>query len=389
VKRTRDRGVALILALLVLVILVVVIMQMSASSLHNRTVADNHLADLQNAYGARAGYARALLFLQADTEEKPDVDSLAERWAQPIEFELGRAQVKVTIVDCERFLNVNQVVNDKGEQVPAVCDQLRRLVKALRFTPDIADRIIDYIDADTKGEFEAKAKNERLYTLEELLRIDGLTPEIFYGGMINGEKRKGLREFLTIWPRTTGDSSTTGTPANTDPAATTPSTGTTVAPNAATGSTTGMVNINTAPSEVLQCLSDQMTPVMAEAIVAYRTQPGPDGKPQVFNQVDELKRVQGMGDALYNDLNGKITVKSQTFEIRCRGTVGKVEKTWAYVVQRKAGSSTPTTAGTPPADPAATAAAPATSATAPPTLTLIGSQMLTDFASIKPPETQN
>jgi len=84
VKRTRDRGVALILALLVLVILVVVIMQMSASSLHNRTVADNHLADLQNAYGARAGYARALLFLQADTEEKPDVDSLAERWAQPI-----------------------------------------------------------------------------------------------------------------------------------------------------------------------------------------------------------------------------------------------------------------------------------------------------------------
>jgi type II secretory pathway component PulK len=374
----------------VLVILVVVIMQMSASSLHNRTVADNHIADLQNAYGARAGYARALLFLQADTEEKPDVDSLLERWAQPIEFELGRAQVHVTIVDCERFLNVNQVVNDKGEQVPAVCDQLRRLVKALRFTPDIADRIIDYIDADSKGEFEAKAKNERLYTLEELLRIDGLTPEIVYGGMINGEKRKGLREFLTIWPRIMGDSNTTGTPANTDPAATTTSTGTTVAPNAATGSTTGMVNINTASSEVLQCLSDQMTPVMADAIVTYRTTPGPDGKPQVFGQVDELKRVQGMGDALYNDLNGKITVKSQTFEIRCRGTVGKVEKTWAYVVQRKASSSSSTAAGTPPTDPAAaTTAAPATSANTPPALTLIGSQMLTDFASIKPPETQN
>lgn len=385
-KRSRDRGVALILALLVLVILVVVIMQMSASSLHNRTVADNHLADLQNAYGARAGYARALLFLQADSEEKPDVDSLLERWAQPIEFELGRAQVRVTIVDCERFLNVNQVVNDKGEQVPAVCDQLRRLVKALRFTPDIADRIIDYIDADTKGEFEAKAKNDRLYTLEELLRIDGLTPEIVYGGMINGEKRKGLREFLTIWPRTSVDTGAT-TPTDPAAAATPPSTGTTVAPNAATGSTTGMVNINTAPAEVLQCLSDQMTPVMAQAIVDYRNQPGPDGKPQVFNQVDELKRVQGMGDALYNDLNGKITVKSQTFEIRCRGTVGKVDKTWAYVVQRKGGAASPTTAGTDPA--AAAAATPATTATTPPALTLIGSQMLTDFASIKPPESQN
>jgi type II secretory pathway component PulK len=387
VKRTRDRGVALILALLVLVILVVVILQMTASSLHNRTVADNHLADLQNSYGARAGYARALLFLQADGEERGDVDSLTERWAQPIDFDLGRAQVRVSIVDCERFLNLSQLVNDKGEQVPAMCDQLRRLVKVLRFTPDIADRIIDYIDADSKGEFEAKAKNDRLYTMEELLRIDGITPEIVYGGLIKGEQRKGLREFLTIWPRTTGDGS-----GSTDPAAAAaaPSTGTTVAPTAATGMTVGQVNINTASSEVLQSLSDLMTPVMADAIVAYRSQLGTDGKPQDFNQLDDLKRVQGMSDGLFNDLNGKITVKSQTFEIRCRGTVGKVEKTWVYVVQRQGGSpsqpsSTP--AATPP-DPAAATPATAAPASGASTLTLIGSQLLTDFASLKPPDTE-
>jgi hypothetical protein len=186
-----------------------------------------------------------------------------------------------------------------------------------------------------------------------------------------------------------GDSGTTPPATGTTPPPTTPDTGTTVAPNAATGSTTGQVNINTASSEVLQALSDLMTPILADAIVAYRTQPGTDGKPQVFNQVDELKRVQGMSDALYNDLNGKITVKSQTFEIRCRGTVGKVEKAWVYVVQRKASASTPATAGTPPTPPDPAAATPATAAPTAPPLTLIGSQMLTDFASIKPPETQN
>lgn len=375
VKRTRDRGVALILALLVLVILVVIIMQMTTSSLHNRTVAENHLADLQNSYAARAGYQRALLFLQADTDERPDVDSLLERWAVPIEFDLGRSQVRVTILDCERFLNLSQLVNDKGEQIPAVCDQLRRLVKVLRFTPDIADRIIDYVDADSKGEFEAKAKNDRLYNVEELLRIEGITPEMVYGGLINGERRKGLREFVTIWPKSTGDSGTAGTTAA-------PTAGT-----AATGSTTGQININTASSEILQSLSDQMTPVIADAIVAYRTQSGTDGKPQEFSQVDDLKRVQGMSDGLYNDLSGKITVKSLTFEIRCRGAVGKVEKTWVYVVQRKAGTGTPAPAGAPPPQPDPNAAPPAPTAPTPPALTLIGSQMMTDFASIKPPET--
>src|SRR5262245_27567205 len=72
VRKRKDEGIALILALLVLVILVVVILQMTASSLHNRTLAENHLADLQNTYGARAGYQRALIFLQLDLEKAPE-----------------------------------------------------------------------------------------------------------------------------------------------------------------------------------------------------------------------------------------------------------------------------------------------------------------------------
>jgi len=361
VKRTRDEGVALILALLVLVILVVVILQMSASSLHNRTVAENHLADLQNAYGARAGYARAVLFLQADAEERPEVDTLQERWASPIEFELGKAQVHVTICDAERFINLSQLVDDKGEQNPVVVGELRRLVKLLHHTPDIADRIIDYIDADSKGEFESRARNDRLYNLEELLRIDGITPEIVYGGTFAGEERKGLREFLTIWPRTTGDAS----------------------------AGVGQVNLNTAGSEVLQSLSDLMLPTMAEAIVAFRTQPAADGKPSQFEKVEDLKRVQGISDGLLADLAGKVTVKSSTFEIRCRGTVGRVEKSWVYVVQRKVSSASTTgTGATPPPATPPSSGTPATGTPAPtaPAVTLIGSQMLNDFASIKPPE---
>jgi general secretion pathway protein K len=357
VKRRKDEGIALILALLVLVILVVVILQMTASSLHNRTLAENHLSDLQNTYGARSGYHRALIFLESDLEKSPDVDSLLERWASPIDFELGKAHVRVTISDSERCINLSQLTNDKGEVVPAVASQLRRLVKILRFTPDIADRILDYVDADSRGEFEARAKNDKLINLEELLRIEGLTPEIVYGGLINGEERKGLREFLTIWPKTPAE-----------------------------GSQPGMLNVNTAPSEVLQSLSDEMTAGVADAIVAYRSQPANGSKEQSpeFRKPEDLKRVQGMSDGIYNSIASQITVKSSTFEIRARGTVGKVEKAWIYVVQRKGGGATP--AGvTPPPAPAGnqTPAAPSAAGH-----TLIGAQALNDFTSAKPPDVE-
>lgn len=352
-KRRKDRGIALILALLVLVILVVVVLQMAASSLHNRTLAENHLSDLQNTYGARAGLTRALLYLQADQETAADVDSLQETWASPIEFELGKAHVRVQICDAERFINLSMLSNEKGEPNAPVVAQLKRLIKNLKLTPDIADRIIDYIDGDTKGEFEARAKNDKLFNLDELLRIEGITPEIVYGGVFPDGERKGLREFLTIWPKTAEGAAAPGT-----------------------------VNINTAPVEVLWSLSDLMTQGVAEAIVAYRTQPGPDGKPQEFTKPDDLKRVQSMNDGIYNSLAGQIAVKSSTFEVRARGTVGKVEKAWVYVVQRKSGGGTGTP-GTPPppAPPSGTPAAPSK-----PTLTLVGVQPLNDFTSAKPDE---
>ena len=124
-RRGRERGIALLLALLVLVILAVVVVQMTVSSLHTKTVAENHLADLQNTYGVRAGYHQAVLFLRSDFEQGADVDSLGERWAQPIDFDLGLAHVQVSIQDTERSISLSQLVNDQGEANPVVVGQLR------------------------------------------------------------------------------------------------------------------------------------------------------------------------------------------------------------------------------------------------------------------------
>ncbi|HEX7899141.1 MAG TPA: type II secretion system protein GspK [Planctomycetota bacterium] len=328
--RSRDRGIALILALLVLVLLIVLVGQMAIGTRQDRVLAENRVADLQNTYGARAGYHRAALVLQADLELAAEVDSLGERWAQPIDFELGQAKVSTLILDCERFISLAQLVNDKGEVNPPVAAQLRRLVRALRHPPDTADRIIDYIDADNKGSYESRARNERLMNAEELLRVEGLAPETLYGGTIAGEVRKGLLDFVTVWPRVAAPGGATATP--------------------------GAVNVNTAPQEVLEALSDEMTPALAGAVAAFRMTPGEDGRPQGFKKVEDLKSVPGLG-ALYEGIAASCVVKASTFEIRARSTVRNVEKAWVFVAQRGQKG-----------------------------LTLLSQQRLNDFATAKPPD---
>ncbi len=348
-RRTRDGGVALLLALLVLVILILLVNQMTVTSLHDRTISENHLADLQNTYGTRSGYHQALLFLQDDTERAPNVDSLRERWASPLSVQLGRADVQVTVLDTERFISLARLVNDKGEVNATVAAQLRRLVRILRHPPDTADRIIDYIDADTKGSYESRARNDRLMNAEELLRVEGMEPEVLYGGTVAGEPRKGILEFVTVWPRMAL--------APPPPAA---SGGTPPPPPEEPGTAApALVNLNTAPAEVLEALSDEMTPQAAQAIVSWRLQPAADAQPQQFSSVDEIKNVPGLPSSVADSIKNACTVKATTFEIRAKSRVGNVEKTWVYVVARESGDKK--------------------------SLKLLSSQRLNDFVTAKPP----
>jgi general secretion pathway protein K len=307
-RSRRDRGIALILVLLVLAVLIAVVGQMAISSLHDRTVAENHLADLQNTAAARSGYHRATLLLRADLEAGQTVDALDETWAIPFDLALERSTVHVEVRDAERAVNLSRIVKDNGEPNAAGVERLRRLCRALRQPPDVAERIIDYVDADVKGEYEARARNARLFNLEELLRIEGLTPEALYGAVVGGEQRKGLLEFLTVWPRTAAESS-------------------------------DGVNVNTAPAEVLQALSDEMTPGAAEAIVAARSRPTADGGTQEFQSPADVKDVAGLSPEAYASIQPYLRVTSATFEIRAKSRGGNVEKAWVYVVSRKGGAN--------------------------------------------------
>src|SRR5258707_7406556 len=65
------------------------------------------------------------------------------------------------------------------------------------------------------------------------------------------------------------------------------------------------VNINTATKEQLDALPG-IGPVKAQAIIDYRTKNGP------FKSLDDVKKVNGIGDATFDKIKGDISLSGAT-----------------------------------------------------------------------------
>jgi type II secretory pathway component PulK len=103
-----------------------------------------------------------------------------------------------------------------------------------------------------------------------------------------------------------------------------------------------------------------MTPVLAEAIVAHRNTPLSEaGGFQDFQSVEDVRKVQGMTDEIFQEISKHLVVRSATYEVRARSVTGTVERGWNYVIRRSAEKKR---------------------------LALLASQRMTDFPSAKPPE---
>ena len=291
----RRSGIALLLALLVLTILILLVGQMVISGAHNKAISRNATASLQNEYGVLAGYRHACVRILVDRDRHPDVDTLDDVWNTGFAFTLGGASVSGRAIDVERRFNLSALVNDEGEIVPEAKEQLVRLIQNLGHeAADNAERIADYVDADTKGAFEAGARNARLLNLQELQRIEGLKKEVLFGDA----QHRGLLPFLTVWPKEGGLK----------------------------------INPNTAPMEVLQSLDEDMTPERAQAIITWRSQQDENGKNRAFKSMEDVKQVSELNNELLTRIGDRLVFKARAFEIRVTSTFSNVSRKELYVV---------------------------------------------------------
>lgn len=313
--RRGDRGVALLLAVSMVLLLVVLVGSMVISASYSRTLSENYLDDLQNTYALRSAYHYALLYLRVDASETPNVDTLHEPWAQPLELEVGKARVTITIIDAERRFNLARLLSKDGGRCDRTRDQAEKLFQTLDQDPDLAERIADYIDADSTGSYEQGASNRLLFTLDELLRVQGFSREILYGegtSALGDGGAKPLQSYVTVWPRDAASCNGMGDLS---------------------------INANTATGEVLQSLADGMTEEMADEIIRWREEADPSGNPNAFKSIRDVKdNISSIDSGTLDELSKSLVFKSTVFLIHAESRLKNLSKAWVYVVRRQGGN---------------------------------------------------
>ena len=315
---TKERGVALVLALAVIALLVSLVVDFSYTMMVDLTLAAN-LRDEQKAfYVARSGVELARHLLQEDTNE---YDGLDEDWALLPEHpgflsEDDEGRFKVTIEDEAGKFPINKLVSgEQGQQkvVEERRDQLKRLFEVLELDPELVYSIIDWLDSDNEaqtigvGAEDAyyqglpspyPCKNGPLDSLDELLLVKGMTKEILYGT----DEKKGLIHFLTLY-------------SNTD-----------IAGNV-------KVNINTASAEVIYSLSPDIEQNQAQAIVDHLKEKPLTGKePTEWDNV--IRFLIGGSTTTSDYLKGQCVIKSSYFSLHVEGRVRDIKKVIYTVLQR-------------------------------------------------------
>ena len=302
-----NRGVALILVLLIVSVIVALTLQLNVTSRAQIYEAANLGDGIRALYISKSGLYGAAMILAND---RNDYDALTEEWANLEAIsEQSRAlfdggYMKLKIEDETGKIQVNRLV-ERNVYNSDIKDLLSRLLNLPEFklspgeVEDILSAIKDWIDTDSEvtGNGAENAyygslptpyacKNGPLDDLEELLKVRGITPDLYYGK----DDRPGLAKFL----------STEGS---------------------------GRININTAPLPVLRALAPNITESMALEMDAFR-------RKEIDRLSDPLwyKRVTDMDSVSLNS-NG-ITTKSEVFSITSQGLVGTLSRSISGMVQK-------------------------------------------------------
>ena len=189
-------------------------------------------------------------------------------------------------------VSVNAIIYKNGQTNEKLYAIYERLIKVLGLDPALVDIAADWIDPDdepralgaedhdyyARARASYKSKGGPLDSAGELQLLKGYSPEVM----------NKLLPFITVYGA-------------------------------------GLVNINNAPSEVLMALSDDITESLADAVIDYR-------KKTSFKTTADIRKVEGFG-AIGFDIQGLITVKSETFRIFSKAAAGEAVREVEAIVR--------------------------------------------------------
>ena len=306
-RRSDERGIALLLTLLVLTLLVALILEFDAEARREYRDAAAFRDNFKATLLARAAVQAARGVLQQDFVKDKQTgeffDAPTDLWALPItNYAIGDGLLTAQIEDERGKLNLNDLAAG-GDPIAKNKRVLRvkRLFELLQINPDLVDAIVDWVDQDEKPEPAGaeslyyqtlrpsyRAANAPLQTLLELRLIKGMTPAII----------AKLSKLVTVYPPD-GQSK---------------------------------VNLNTADPIVIQALDPRITQGMAAEIVQARP---------FKKNIQDLDRVSSFED-IGKQLRDLYDIKSDLFLARMMVRVNEVTRNATVVLRRDQNNGTGT-----------------------------------------------
>ena len=203
-----ERGAALLIVLWIFIFLFVVAFDFASSVREEGLATHRYSEEAEGYYLALAGFEEVLYTMTKQSAQpgQPGLasatDLLDGSWH---DGSLGDGRYRVRVVDEGGKINVNRVNEDTLRRV------FINLGVDARQTSMVVDSILDWIDADDLHRLNGAesdyylslsppytARNGPLDTIEDLLWIRGVTPELFYGRDEGGNRTLGLKDILTV-----------------------------------------------------------------------------------------------------------------------------------------------------------------------------------------------
>ena len=268
---SQQTGAALITTLLAVTLLTIAVVEFAYSSQVDYHLAHNALKMLQANYLTRSGVNLAMLVLKRDGRSLSGIDSLRDEWARPLPpLPVGEGMVAIRVNE-QGKLNLNALRNSNGTINRAWREVAERLFTLREVDVALLDPLFDWLDGDDfpeprGAEHDHYARfsppyapaNDLLLTLGELGRIEGFS----------ALTRARLHEVVTVLP-----------------------------------SHTTLVNVNTAPADVLAALFPMVDMQMLEQFLVARLETPVRG-------VNELRERLGFDPKVQTDAFRLVAVRS-------------------------------------------------------------------------------
>lgn len=281
----------MVAALLVTAILLTLV----TDFIYRMYIASSRAAVLKDSVRAGALASDGIVLAKAGLEEllRKDSNLVMDREGLVFSKPAGAGlSIEIRALDESGRLSVKAVYPLTGLTDPKIEKPLRKLFKDAKLDDKLVDSLSDWIDNDDiprPGGAEAlqyrggprpyKPRNNYPETLDELLFVKGFTPDVF----------GAVSRYLTPY------------------------------------SPDGLVNINTAPKEVLAALSDEMTGELADRIIKKR-------KEAPLRDRSDIMKVPGF-ERIGFSLQDRITTVSRTYRVFSRASTGETVREVEAVIQ--------------------------------------------------------